>query len=441
MPHASRRLNAPLPRMLLALSMGTCLGMGGAWTPATPAWAVTAAPQSSPSGTAPMSLAALLERAATQNPDLKAAQLRWEAAQAKSGYAGALDAPRLQGSIMDLRTLGGPSVVLSQMFPGGSKRALMTEAADREAAMAAAELAQLRLGVARDLRQAYYEHVYLTRAHAIYQQTLAQVRNLRKIADARYAVGAGLQQDPLRAQRELSRLLEQGLSLDAELESSQAWINTLANRPAKAAVSVPKDLPAIPRLPAVAELLTRAEAHSPALKIAQARVDAQGAMLNLARQDQGMPDFEVGLEAGRSMPGDMAYVGGMVGINLPWLSPGRYDAKLKESESSLAAAQATYQAEHNRLRGEIHRVLAEYSRQQRQVQLYEQGLLPQAKQTLQAALAAYQVSKVDFDTVLESQTAIYQVQTDDARARADAHQTLAKLEALIGAPVAAPPAP
>lgn len=432
----SRRHSSPLFRLLLALSVGSGLVMGAAWAPVAPAWAAPSA-----SELAPMGLAALLERAEAENPDLQAARLRWEAARSTSGYAGALDAPRLQGAIMDLGTLGGPSLMLSQTFPGGSKRALMAETADREAAVAEAELAQLRLGVARDLQQAYYEHAYLARARDIYQQTLAQVRNLRKIADSRYAVGAGSQQEPLRAQRELSKLLDQGLKLDADMASTRAWINTLANRPANAAISVPKELPALPRVPAASDLLAAADAQSPALKIAQARVEAESARLSLARQDKGVPDFEVGLEAGRSMPGDMAYIGGMVGINLPWLSQGRYDAKLKEAETSLAAAQAAYRAEQNRLRGEVHRVLAELARQERQIQLYQQGLLPQAKQALQAALAAYQVSKVDFDTVLESQTAIYQVQTDEVRARADYHQTLAKLEAVIGAPIGALPAP
>lgn len=438
MPTSSRPAPIRRFRPLLGLGLATLmLGTGGVG-PGAQAWAAEAT-KATPQADAPMGLAALLERAEAENPDIQAVRRRWEAAQAKAGYAGALDAPRLQASLMDIRTLGGPSVTLSQMIPGGSKRALMTESAQREAAMAEAEVQQKQLEVARDLRQAYYEHVYVKRAQAIYRQTLEQVRNLRKIADAKYAVGSGLQQDPIRAQREVSMLLDQGLMLDAEVASTLAWINTLANRPAMAAVAIPKDLPALPPMPKAADLLAGAEANSPMLKAAQARVEAQSAMLTLSRQAQGIPDFEVGVEAGRSMPGDMTYIGGMVGINLPWLSQGRYESAIKESEANLAAAEATYAAEKNRLQGEIHRVLAELQRQERQVQLYKQGLLPQASQALQAALAAYQVSKADFDTVLESQTAIFKVQTDETRARADYHQTLAKLEALVGSPLGAAP--
>lgn len=420
-------------RLVLGLSVGAVMGVGSP----RPAWAAEPATASQ---AAPLGLAELLERAERENPDLQASRLRWEAARSKAGYAGTLEAPRVQATVMDVFSLGGPSVMVSQTIPGGAKRALMTEAAAREAGVAEAELSQQRLGIARDLRQAYYEHVYLNRAREIYRQSLDSLRNLRKVADAKYAVGSGLQQDPIRAQRELSMRLDQGLKLDSELSSSLAWINVLANRPTEAAVQVPQDLPALPPLPSAESLLARAESQSPTLQAAKARVEAQAAMLRLSRQERGTPDFEVGVEAGRSMPGDMTYLGGMVGINLPWLSAGRFEGKVKEAESSLAAAEAAYQAERNRLRGEIHRVLAELKRQERQAQLYKQGLMPQSLQALQASLAAYQVSKVDFDTVLESQAAVYQVQTEEARIKADYHQTLAKLEALIGSPLGTSPA-
>lgn len=420
-----RRHRLSLPRMPRFL---TGLGLVAILVLPAPAVLVAPARAAEPA----LGLAALMERARTENPDLQAARLRGQAAQAKTGYAGALDAPKLGVSLMDIQTLGGPAVTLSQMFPGGSKRGLKTEAAQHEAAVVEAEVIQKELEVARELQQAYYEHVYVQRARVINRLTLEQMRNLRKIADAKYAVGSGVQQDSLRAQREVSKLLDKGLKLDAEATSTLAWVNTLANRPAQAAVAFPKDLPALPAVPKVADLLAAAEAHSPMLKAAQARQEAQAAMFRLSQQEQGVPDFEVGVEAGRSMPGDMAYIGGMVGISLPWLSQGRYEGAVKESQSRLAAEEAAYQAEKNRLTGEIHRVLAELQRQERQVQLYEQGLLPQAMQALKAALAAYQVSKTDFDTVLESQTAIYDVQSDEARAKADFHQTMAKLEALVG---------
>lgn len=415
---------APKPR-LSRLILG--IGAGAMLLTGTPAWAAEPA----------LGLSELLARADAQNPDLAATRLRWESLRARSGYVGALEAPRVEAELMNLASLGGPSVRVTQMIPGGPKRALATETAEREAEMAEAEWAQQRLGVARDLTQAYFEYAYLNRSQAIYRQTLEQVRNLRKIADARYAVGAGTQQDPLRAQREVSRLLERGFSLDQELDATRARINTLADRPLDAAVQVPPELPAPAALPSEAAIRASAEASSPVLRVMRARIAMQGVELRMAQAERSVPDVEVGMAAGLSMPGDMPYLGGMVGLNLPWLSPGRFEGRIKQSESAVAAAQAAYQAELNRLRGEVRELRSALIRTERQLQLYRQGLLPQASQALQAALAAYQVNKADFDAVLESQTAIYQVQTDHARAMADYQQTLAKLEALVGAPLSA----
>lgn len=425
MPLPRRNLPGRLWRLVLALGVGgTLMGSGHAGWAAEPA----------------LGLSALLEQADQQNPDLQAAQLRWEAQRARAGYAGSLDAPRIAAGIMNLASLSGPSLTVSQMFPGGEKRALATEAAVREAEMAEAELAQLRLGVARDLRRAYYEHLFQTRSLAIYRQTLDRLRNLRQIADAKYAVGSGMQQDPIRAQREVSMLLERGLMLEQEREMSRTRINTLASRPLDAPVELPPDFPTLVSIAPEAALLERAKERSPALRAMRARIEAQGAELRMARQERAVPDYEVGVQTGLSMPGDMPYLGGMVGINLPWLSPGRFEGRIKQSEATLSLAQTAYQAELNRLRGEIRELRLQLTRQEGQIRLYRQGLLPQATQSLQASLAAYQVNKTDFDAVLESQTSLFQVQTDFARAMADYHQASASLEALIGASIVVPSA-
>ncbi|MNX70501.1 Outer membrane efflux protein [compost metagenome] len=388
----------------------------------------------------PATLSELGLQAEQANPEIAAARLRLEAVRVKAGYAGDLEAPKVSASVMDFASLGGPRLSLSQMLPGGSKRNLAAAIARGEARLAEAQYRQARLSVQSGLRQAFFEQLYLERALVINRQALEQLRNMRKIADAKYAVGAGLQVEPLRAQLELSKGLERGLSLEQQVVAGRARINALANRPANAAIQLPKDFPAIASVPDAATLLARAEAQSPALEAMAARTEVQRSALALAQQDKGVPDFDVGLEAGRSMPGDMVYLGGMVGINLPWLAPNRFDGRIREAEAGLAEAEAQVQAERNRLRYEVNDLRTRLHQVERQLHLYDQGVVPQATQALKASLAAYQVNKLDFNAVLESQLAIFEAQTAVARAKADQHQALAKLEALIGAPVGAPQA-
>lgn len=423
---SARRIRRPL----LALGMAAVMGLG-------PRPAAEALPAGADSEVqVPMALDALLARALAENPDLQAARLRAEATWAKAGYARALEPPRLQASVMDIRSFGGPRVTISQMLPGGSKRALADASAQCEAEAADAEVRQLELDLRRDLRVSYYRLHYLKHAQRLNQQTLTQLRNLRKTADTRYAVGSAPQQDALQAQREISGLVSEGIALEAEISAVLARLNTLAKRPATAPVTVLRDFPEISGLSDAEALIAEAETRSPRLQAARARVEAQSARRKQAQEAKGTPDFEIGVEAGRSMPGDMAYVGGMVGVTLPWLSRGRFDGMLRESEVALSASEAVVQAERNRLRGEIHRVVADLQRLEQQLKLTRQGLLPQAKQALQASLSAYQVNQVDFAAVLDNQMALYRVQTEEARMQAEFHQAMAALEALVGAKAA-----
>ena len=66
------------------------------------------------------------------------------------------------------------------------------------------------------------------------------------------------------------------------------------------------------------------------------------------------------------------------------------------------------------------------------VALYETGIIPQAEQTYQASLAAYQVEKVDFLTLLDSLMTVYRYQIDYYRALSDYQQNVAALAAASG---------
>ena len=60
------------------------------------------------------------------------------------------------------------------------------------------------------------------------------------------------------------------------------------------------------------------------------------------------------------------------------------------------------------------------------------GLVPQAAQSLQASRSAYEVGRLDFADVLESQMRLLDVELQAERAQADRHASWAGLEALVG---------
>ncbi len=66
------------------------------------------------------------------------------------------------------------------------------------------------------------------------------------------------------------------------------------------------------------------------------------------------------------------------------------------------------------------------------VELFKTGIIPQAEQTFQATLAAYQVDKVDFLSLLDALMKLHRYETNYYKALSDLQRNIADLEAETG---------
>jgi outer membrane protein TolC len=80
--------------------------------------------------------------------------------------------------------------------------------------------------------------------------------------------------------------------------------------------------------------------------------------------------------------------------------------------------------------------LARLRRNTDQVALYRTGIIPQAQQSFDASLAAYQVGKLELLSLLDSLMTLYRYQIDYQRALTDALRDAARLEAATGSSLA-----
>lgn len=373
-------------------------------------------------------LLALLN-AAPQNPEVRAARGRLQAAKERSGSAGSLSEPKLNVGVMQILTLEGPSLTLSQPFP--SKRDQLARLGTLEVEKAQADHDARLLKVRLELMQTYYDAIYLRRAIQLHHAGKDQVKQLAAIARTKYAVGSVMQQDPLRAQLELSRLLDSELELTQKLQSALERLNSLIGRSLEHPLTVPADFPP-QREVDDASVLQEAEANNPELKMAETEMAMAVVEQDMAEREATVPDMDVGIQVGRSMPGDMSYLGGMIGLNLPWLAPGRFESQQQAKRLGVAAAQDNYRAQLNRLHYRLRDLSHQLDRQGRRLDLYQKGLLPQSSQALKAALSAYQVNKADITTVVDNQRAVFDTQMAYAMAVAEYFKITAELQAEQG---------
>lgn len=409
----------------------------------------------------PTSLRVLVAEARASNPEIAAAGRMAEAAAARVPQAGALDDPMLSAGLMyvpvpsfdlsrDGMTMG--SVQLAQRLPAPGTRGAR-EAIARQNHQAAEWRAQeVESGVVERLKEAYYELIFVDGAQDVLTRNRSLVADLAEVATALFAVGRTPQQDVLRAQTEVTRLEEQIAGIQARRVAAAAEINALLQRPVtrpiepvypdgvRALALAPPAAGAFTAaaldgglgddFPSLAELQQQAVGHRPMLLEHVHRIAAAREGVGLAERER-FPDVDVMLGYGTRLDrGDMLTA--MVSVPLPVFAARKQREAIIEAEQELAADELG----HNQMVAEVQaEVAARYAalvRTREQILLLMDGVIPQARATIESATAAYQAGRVEFASLLEAQATLFRNEIELARRMADFGRELAALERAAG---------
>ena len=158
--------------------------------------------------------------------------------------------------------------------------------------------------------------------------------------------------------------------------------------------------------------------------------------LDLARKEY-YPDFDVRVSYGQrdKMPDgtprpDMISL--TVAINLPIWQKNKLDPMVAEAQAMREQAISMYQAQYNELIAKLRQQVATAEQSRESAQLFDTGILPQARLALESALAAYRVSRVDFPMLLDSQMTVLSYEISHAGAVAGFNKALAEIDQLVG---------
>lgn len=392
-------------------------------------------------------LAALLDEALANNPEILASQARWETLLNRARQAGTLDDPMLmlraqnvlvrEPLAFDRDNMSSKVIGVSQMLPFYGKRQLLRESAGLAAEASRWLIEERRLELQGMIKETWAQLYFVDRSLALTERTISVLDDLTRITEARYAVGEGLQQDVLKAQLERSRMEEMRIVLQQRRRSLEAVLNTLAYRPAGNVIAPVHELAMVTATLDAAALERAAEQRRPMLMSLDAQID-KARTGRLLADKAFFPDFTLSLEymqrEATSMGGegdDMFSFG--VTFNLP-VQRERRHAMVAEAEAEARMARQELAMARNQIRLGIAEGLARLERSGKLASLYRDGIVPQASQSLAASMAAYRVGKADFMNVLDGQMRLFEVERQYYDAVAEQQVQLARLESLIGAP-------
>ena len=392
-------------------------------------------------------LATLVAEAAERNPDVQAARREIAAARSRIAPAGALDDPMLEVGVLNvpveslsLRTedMTMKMIGLTQRLPYPGKRALRRELAEKEAEAAENNLQELLNRVRRDVKVAYFDLGLTDESLRLAESNRRVLEQFLSIAEARYGVGQSTQADVLKAQTQVSKMLEELIKLGRERPMLEAELNRAAGRSAAPrAVS-----PGPGRVREVSlrldELRATARANRPQLLAQQRMMDRSAKALDLAQKDY-YPDFDLRFSYGqRDNYQDMRredLISFTVAFSLPVWRESKREPRVTEAGAMRDQAAAMYEARLNELDAMLRQQVAAAEQTLKSVRLYETALLPQARLTADASLSAYRVGRVDFFTLLDSRMTVFNAETGYAASNAAYNKALAELEFLTGAPL------
>ncbi|MCG6900975.1 MAG: TolC family protein [Gammaproteobacteria bacterium] len=381
------------------------------------------------------------------NPGLAEMQARAEAMSAIPPQAGALPDPMLTLGALNLPTdtfdldqepMTQLQIGIEQSLPFPGKLGLKERAAEIDADAAASNVDEARLLLIQQVRQTWWQIYSLDRALDIASRNQDLLRQFVQIAQTKYRVGEGLQQDVLLAQVELSKLIDSEIRLQGLRQQQVPRLNALLDRAANLPVQLPEQVDEeLAGLLPESQLFRRAETARPLLEQRRLEVEAARTRRDFAKRDI-YPDFKLGAAYGfregentdGSPRADFASI--RLGISLPLYSGRKQDKAVDQRTSELLQKQEALQDEWNKVQAEISSALADYQRASEQVQLFRTGIIPQARQSVASMLSGYQVSKVDFLNLLNAQITLYNLETQYWNALSEANQALARLDAAVG---------
>ncbi len=389
------------------------------------------------------SLNSLIEEALSNNPRIKAARAGAESSANRPSQEGSLPNPIIGGRIKNVSfsefTLGEDprsdiQAFIAQEIPFPGKLRAKERIATEEAESRRWLSDSVSRKVVRELKQAYYEWSFIEQSIEITERNKELLKKFVRIAEAKYEVGSGIQQDVIRAQVEVSGFIERLELLKQKKEIIEARIKKILNRPQDSPLNRPEEL-LKPVIGATLEQITDAASlYSPDLKSSQDLIESRKEALKLAEKEY-LPDFILGAtyfnrDGGSGDLDDIWEVS--LGLRVPLYFWRKERFGVQEAALDISEANENYEAIKNDVLFAIKDSFISARTAEKLTDLYREGIIPQSTLSLESAISAYQVGEVDFLTLLNNLVTLFNFELEYFEQLAALNTSLARIEEVSG---------
>lgn len=388
------------------------------------------------------SLEAFVNEAEKNNPKIQQAFNTWKAAEHKIKGIKSLPDPMATYGYFgeEMQTRVGPQEQkfgISQKIPFPGKLGLKGKAQAKQALMRKEQYEAVKNEVLKDVKFVFYDLYWVDQAIEINEEEKELLENLEASAQRKYESNLVAQQAVIKAQVELSKIIEKLYLLRQNRRTLAVKMNSLLNRSqsreiAKISAIKEKEFNAT-----LEDVIHQAQNARQELVAADLAVERSAYEKSLARMNY-LPDFTIGAEyveigsgtTNQPNDGEDAWMG-MISVNIPlWF--GKLKSEVEEKTAELAAAQKNKEAVENQVAFEARDLYFKIMTYKDIVSLYETALVPQAQQAFDATQTGFETGKVSFLDWLDTERTYLQTRLAYYKAITDYYKSIAFLERVIG---------
>jgi len=387
-------------------------------------------------------LAPLIEEALKNNPRIQSTHDEWKAEEYKIPQARSLPDPQFRyghfGESIQTRT--GPQeskIGVSLKVPFPSKLVSKNRSQTKSALIFKEGYEATKREIIKDLKTTYYDIFWIDMAIQVTSQEKAILENLERVANKKYETNIAPQQDVIKAQVEITKLIDKLSTLKENRKSLVSRMNSILDRPRDmrfgrtAHIKTERLKMSLEELKGLA-FKFRQELRGAGLAVEKARHET-----SLANQSY-IPDFTFGFDYTTIGGGTTALANdgrnawmGSVGINVPlWI--GKNNAKIREKKSRLSASRRSYEDVKNAVSYQVEDMYFRIRSYRDTTHLYRTALIPQTEQAFDAAKIGYESGKVDFLNWLDEERTLLQTRLAYYRSIVDKQKAVAQLERVVG---------
>lgn len=398
-----------------------------------------------PAADFPTPLSTLLDEAARSNPDIQATRLGWQAATQVPSQVSTLPDPQVtlqHFSVGSPRPFAGYSnsdfayvgFGISQDLPYPGKLKLRGEAAQQDAAISRNKLEAVRRSVLQQVKEAYYQIAYVQQTLEVLDRNGKLLEQVEKIADARYRVGEGSQQDILKSQLERTKLLREVAHHRELMRTQQALLRKLLNRPPDSPDISTQPLVETPLVYTPDELLAKIRSENPEVAGQQEMVKKQSLQVEIARKDR-YPDFSVQYMWQHTADPFRDYYMLSFSARIPIYRRRKLNPQTTQAVEELNRSRREYESQVQTAYFDLRNQYIAAETASQMLKIYREGLIPQALATYQAGLTSYQSGGIDFETLFSSFLDVLNFDGEYWKTLMEHETALARIEQITGVPL------